>query len=136
MDTYDEMTGILIDGDINKISEDGAMAVKQVKKLIEDEYPEFRIAGPNGDHFGVKYWSIKKGRRNVLILEEHESKNYVEKGLLTNLIIKKEDINRLRYYDKLNWKDVFYGNRRKYDTKGKTVDQIRSIFNYFKYHQN
>ena len=132
MDTYDEMTGILIDGDINKISEDGATAVKQVKKLIEDEYPEFRIKGPNGGHFGVKYWSIQKGRKNILILEEHESKNYVEKGLLTTPIIKKEDIDRLRYYDKLNWKDIFYGNRRKYDTKGKSLNEIRSILNHFK----
>ena len=135
MDTYDEMTGIFVEGTakyLEKISEDGATAVKQVKKLIEYEYPEFRIKGPNGDHFGVKYWSIQKGRQNILILEEHESKNYVEKGLLTTPIIKKEDTDRLRYYDKLNWTDIFYGNRKKYDTKGKKIDEIRLIFNYFK----
>ena len=107
MDTYDEMTGIFIedtDKYLEKISGDGATAVKQVKKLIEDEYLEFRIKGPNGGHF-EKYWSIQKGGKNILILEEHESKNYVEKGLLTTPIIKEEDTDRLRSYDKLNWRN-------------------------------
>tara|TARA_B110000046_G_C12636873_1_gene251058 strand:+ start:121 stop:513 length:393 start_codon:yes stop_codon:yes gene_type:complete len=130
MDTYDEMTGISIrDIDIEKISEDGSTAVEQVKKLVEDEYPEFKISGPNGGD-QIRYYSIQKCRKNIMILEDYDSKK-ADRGLLTTPDIKQGHFYK-RGYDKLNWQDVFYGNRMKYDTKGKSVDEIRSIFNHFK----
>ena len=134
MDTYDEMTGIFIedtDKYLEKISEDGVTAVKQVKKLLEDEFPEFRISGPNGKKI-KKYWSIKKNNKNILILEDYYNyNNGAEKGLLTTWNRDIEEFYK-KGYDKLNWSDMFYSYRRKYDTKGKSLDEIRSIFNQFK----
>jgi len=132
MDTYDEMTGIFIEDNdkfLETISEDGSTAVEQIKKLIKNEYPEFVIAGPNGGD-QIKYYSIQKCRKNILILEDYDSKK-AEKGILTTPDIKQVDFNN-RGYAELNWKDVFYGSRKKYDTKGKSLDEIRSIFNHFK----
>ena len=140
MDSYDEMTGISIVEDIvedivgdivediEKISDNGPEAVEQVKKLIWEEFPGLRISGPNGTK-GIRYYSIQNEGTNMLILEDHCDKR-TEKGLLTTPEkIKKDEFNK-RGYDKLNWQDVFYGNRRKYDTRGKYVDEIRLILNH------
>lgn len=138
MDTYDEMTGIFIedtDKYLEKMSEDGSTAVEQIKKLVADEYPEFRVAGPNGGWTGgreqIRYYSIQKCRRNILILEDYDN-NKADRGILTTPDIKPEEFHN-RGYDRLTlFKDVFYGSRRKYDTRGKPVDELRSILNYFK----
>lgn len=132
MDSYDEMTGISTDEDsgkdIDKISLNSSEAVEQMLKLIRDDFPILKISGPNGTK-GIRYYSIQMNGKNMLILEDHCDKR-TKKGLLTTPEkIKKEDfINR--GYNKLNWADVFYGDRYKYDTTGKSVNEIKIIFNH------
>lgn len=132
MDSYDEMTGISIDEDsgkdVEKISLSRPEAVEQILKLIRDDFPMLKISGPNGTK-GIRYYSIQINRINMLILEDHCDKR-TEKGLLTTPEkIKKKDFIK-RGYDKLNWADVFYGDRYKYDTAGKSVNEIKLIFNH------
>ena len=125
----------IIDYYSRSFSNNGEKAVEEFLKFLEDYFKGKFIVNLCGSQ-GIRYYSIFRygGRKQILIIEDHNKKD-CHKGLLT-YPINKGSITNI-HTNKLNWSDVFKGqrlqdpHRRKFDYRGKSYSELEKILNHF-----